>query len=236
MQRIAFQKSLCYTIITNLILYQHLLRILGATMKNFLISLSVCAFAIFLINCDEESTDPEFEQLASERQYMEIIIGSDTLMFLSNMSEVWLSESVFGPAMYSDQDKSWPDSLPTIAFGIYLGGFPFNTGIEPNTIINLTNNTTDITVEMYVSLTEPGTGIVGEDQRTTTYHQQLSGQILIHQYEPDNDDAQTGYDYHYSVEVKNLTMQKLTGDLYPAQILIRYASFCKTNKTCVNTR
>ena len=205
-------------------------------MKNFLILLLSCLIAVCLFNCDEDPTEPDFEQLASERQYMEIIIGSDTLTFLYNMSEVWISDPYFGPAMYSDLDNAWPDSILTIAFGIYLGGFPFSTGIAPNTIINLTNNTTDISVEMYVSLTEPGTGIVGDEQRTTTYHLPLSGQLLIHQYEPGDDNAQTGYDYHYSVEVKNLTIQKLTGELYPSQILIRYASFCKTNNTCVDTR
>lgn len=58
----------------------------------------------------------------------------------------------------------------------FMAGFPFASGIEPNTIIDLTNNTTDITVEMYVTVTEPGTGIVGEELRTTNYHNILSGQ------------------------------------------------------------
>jgi hypothetical protein len=48
-----------------------------------------------------------------------------------------------------------------------------------NTVIDLANNTSGIQVDMVMSLTEPPSGIVGEEPELSIYPYELSGQLLI---------------------------------------------------------
>lgn len=192
--------------------------------------------SILFFACDEDATEPENGDNLNKQNFMEITIGENKFEVSYNSNEIWISSSLFGPAILSDSDPSWPDSNVAIALGVYLSNFPFSTGIEQNTVIDLANNTSGIQVDMVMSLTEPPSGIVGEEPELSIYPYELSGQLLIHKFEPPGDGADDEYDYLYSVELKNVILGRQSGTVYSSQVLINYASFCRSDAECVDTR
>lgn len=78
-------------------------------MRRLLIFLMISFFMLLLNSCDEESTEPE-ETGLNEHNTMEITIGTDQYLIDYNDSEIWISGTLFGPAVSSAMDNAWPDS------------------------------------------------------------------------------------------------------------------------------
>jgi len=205
-------------------------------MKKTFWLLMISTFSLLLLTCSKESTEPENGDGLNKRNYMELDFSGNSNQISYNSNDIWISGTEFGPAISSDRDNSWPDTSAIVNFGIYLSGFLFDTGIEPNTVIDLANNTSGIGVQMIMSLTEPSTGMVGETPELSIYPYELSGQLLIHKFEPPSDGADDEYDYLYSVELKNVILGRQTGTIFTGQIFISYASLCRSNTECVDTR
>ena len=191
-----------------------------------------------------------------QRSEMIVRLYDTPINYISAKSHLGYSDTIgFGPIISTLLDSTWPTDQVDINLSVSLAGFKFTEGISNNTVIDLADPDASIKVAIGLVITNPSTGVVGEQPASEYYVLYAgygseiaalpgsAGTLVIKQFSPpsfvdENSDPSYYFTaYNYEIELKNAVIMRggaiPSGDPFPSFVRIDYAHFYCQSTACI---